>query len=92
MHVAMLIMIPSDWHQNSAAPEIADDATGARKRGDNQLHRFRVLEVRIHSSSVKSPMRISSNPLRNQISADDPSAGSSVYAKAKVVDGARWAP
>ena len=25
MHVAMLIMIPSDWHQNSAVPEIADD-------------------------------------------------------------------
>ena len=34
----------------------------------------------------KSPVRTSSNQLRNQISADDPSAGSSVYVKAKVVD------
>jgi len=25
MHVAMLIMIPRDWHQNSAVSEIADD-------------------------------------------------------------------
>src|SRR5258708_493976 len=25
MHVAMLIMIRRDWHQNSAVPEIADD-------------------------------------------------------------------
>jgi len=27
--VAMLIMIPSDWHQNSAVPEIADDEVSA---------------------------------------------------------------
>ncbi len=25
---AMLIMIPSDWHQNSKVPEIADDELG----------------------------------------------------------------
>jgi hypothetical protein len=27
--VAMSIMIPSDWHQNSAVPEIADDRVSA---------------------------------------------------------------
>jgi len=27
--LAMLIMIPSDWHQNSAVPEIADDEVSA---------------------------------------------------------------
>ena len=34
-----------------AEPQHADppQATGARKRGDDQLHRFRVLESRIHS-------------------------------------------
>jgi hypothetical protein len=29
MSVAMLIMIPSDWHQDSAVPEIADDEVSA---------------------------------------------------------------
>ena len=49
--------------------------------------RAAVLTVRIHFPPGKSPVRTSSNQLRNQISADDPSAGSSVYLKAKVVDG-----
>jgi len=43
-----------------AEPQLVDrcadpsEAIGARKRGDNQLHRFRVLEVRIHSSPAGS--------------------------------------
>src|SRR5580692_8187439 len=49
-------------------------------------------EVRIHLPPGKSPVRTSSNQPRNQISADDPSAGSSVYAKAKVVDGRAGRP
>ena len=35
MHVAMLIMIPSDWHQSSAVSEIADGevSTDRLRRG-----------------------------------------------------------
>jgi hypothetical protein len=36
--------------QHAARPK-----QGARKKGDNQLHRFGVLEVRIHSPPADSP-------------------------------------
>jgi hypothetical protein len=39
--VAMLIMIPSDWHQNSTVPETADD-----ELGNDRLRRETIAAIR----------------------------------------------
>ena len=57
LRVITSVVIPDlSYLQNADADRRANpsQATGARKRGDNQLHRFRVLEVRIHSPPGKS--------------------------------------
>jgi len=48
--VAMLIMIPSDWHQNSAVPEIADDEVSA------------MTAYRTRRSSNRSGIEVSTKP------------------------------
>jgi hypothetical protein len=58
LRVITSVVIPDlSYLQNADADRRANpsQATGARKRGDKQLHRFRVLEVRIHSPPAESP-------------------------------------
>ena len=57
LRVITSVVIPDlSYLQNADADRRANpsQATGARKRGDKQLHRFRVLEVRIHSPPAES--------------------------------------
>jgi hypothetical protein len=63
LRVITSVVIPDlSYLQNADADRRANpsQATGARKRGDKQLHRFRVLEVRIHSPPGESQRTFSS--------------------------------
>jgi hypothetical protein len=62
LRVITSVVIPDlSYLQNADADRRANpsQATGARKRGDRQLHRFRVLEVRIHSPPAERVYELS---------------------------------